>query len=308
MLFGLSHYFLIWGGDILTLYSVWGMIALLTMKWKAKTQLKVGIGALVVGTLIMTLLMGANWAAANIPAINEKVPAEARAEIAQAETKILAESKEVLATYQNGSYFDIVERQLGEWGQLVQELIFAGIGETIGLILIGCALYRMGLFSGGFSEAKLRKWGWAGVILGMLLTLAAGLWPFTSGFPFFTTMFVFNGLGAVPHLMTVFGLLALLALYGPGLSQTGLGQRFVAAGRMAFSNYLGTSILMMFVFHGWALGLFGKFNRVELFGVVLTVWVLMLLWSKAWLARYRYGPLEWLWRCMTYGKLFPLKR
>jgi uncharacterized protein len=77
---------------------------------------------------------------------------------------------------------------------------------------------------------------------------------------------------------------------------------------MAFSNYLGTSILMMFVFHGWALGLFGELGRLELLGVVLATWAAMLAWSPAWLARFRYGPLEWLWRCLTYGKLFPLIR
>ena len=77
---------------------------------------------------------------------------------------------------------------------------------------------------------------------------------------------------------------------------------------MAFSNYLGTSIIMMFVFHGWALGLFGQLGRVELIGVVLVAWTAMLAWSKPWLARFRYGPLEWLWRCLTYGKVFPLRR
>ena len=308
MLFGLSHYFLIWGGDILTLYSVWGMVALLTLKWQPKTQLKVGIGVLAVGTLLMTVLMGMNYAAAEIPAVNAQVPEEARAQLEGTEEKILTDSKKVTAIYQDGSYADVVERQLGEWGQLVQELIFAGMGETFGLILIGSALYRLGMFHGQFSEAKLRRWGWTGVILGIALSLLAGLWPFTTGFGFFTTMFVFNGLGGVPHLMTVFGLLSLFVVYAPVASQSAIGQRFVAAGRMAFTNYLGTSILMMFVFHGWAFGLFGKLSRVELFGVVLVTWVLMLFWSKAWLARFRYGPLEWLWRCLTYGKLFPLKR
>ena len=65
---------------------------------------------------------------------------------------------------------------------------------------------------------------------------------------------------------------------------------------------------MMFVFHGWALGFYGQFSRPELYLVTLTMWAMMLLWSKPWLDAFRYGPLEWLWRCLTYGKLFPLKR
>ena len=60
--------------------------------------------------------------------------------------------------------------------------------------------------------------------------------------------------------------------------------------------------------HGWALGLFGELNRPQLYLVTALTWVLMLAWSKPWLDRYRYGPLEWLWRCLTYRQLFALKR
>ena len=77
---------------------------------------------------------------------------------------------------------------------------------------------------------------------------------------------------------------------------------------MAFSNYLGTSILMTLIFHPWAGGLWGQFNRPQLYLVVVMAWIIMLAWSKPWLEHFRYGPLEWLWRCLTYWKLFPLRR
>ena len=103
------------------------------------------------------------------------------------------------------------------------------------------------------------------------------------------------------------GIAALLVAYSPGWTDW-LAERVRAAGRAAFTNYLGTSILMLFVFHGWALGLFGELNRPQLYLVTALTWVLMLVWSKPWLDRFRYGPLEWLWRCLTYRKLFPLRR
>ena len=81
-----------------------------------------------------------------------------------------------------------------------------------------------------------------------------------------------------------------------------------AAGRAAFTNYLGTSVVMMLVFEGWAGGLFGELTRPGLYVVVAAAWVLMLAWSKPWLARFRYGPLEWLWRSLTYGRIMPLRR
>ncbi|MDQ4086972.1 MAG: DUF418 domain-containing protein, partial [Pseudomonadota bacterium] len=87
-----------------------------------------------------------------------------------------------------------------------------------------------------------------------------------------------------------------------------LVERIGAAGRAAFTNYLGTSILMTTLFYGYGLGLFGSMSRVELWLVVLPTWALMLLWSKPWLDRFRYGPLEWLWRSLARGRLEPIRR
>jgi uncharacterized protein len=77
---------------------------------------------------------------------------------------------------------------------------------------------------------------------------------------------------------------------------------------MAFSNYIGTSILMMLVFRGWAGGFYGELDRVALLAAVLLGWAAMLAWSRPWLAHFRYGPLEWIWRCLTYWRLFPMRR
>ncbi len=307
--FGLIHYFLIWRGDILTLYAVWGLVALLMIGWKGKTQLVVGLIATTLGSLLMAALMAFQFAAAEIPQVRDNMPPEAREQIENVEPNTLASAEEEIALYQDGSYGEIVESAVkNDWGQLLSELLLVGPVETIGLILIGMGLYRMGLFTGGISRRKLLIWGWIGLIVGLVTSFLAGQMAYSAGFPFMTTLFVFNGLGQLPHLITVLGVLFLLALWGPSAAGGWLGRRFVAAGRMAFSNYLGTSIVMMFVFHGWAGGLFGQLHRLELLGIVVAMWLVMLLWSKAWLSVFRFGPLEWVWRCLTYGKLFPIRR
>ena len=151
------------------------------------------------------------------------------------------------------------------------------------------------------------RWGWAGVILGGLAHLLIGLAMRADGFSYYGTLAAFVGWSPLPRLWMVLGLAALLVVYSP--AATGwLGERIRAAGRAAFTNYLGTSIVMMFVFQGWALGLFGELNRPQLYIVVALAWVLMLAWSKPWLDRYCYGPLEWLWRCLTYRQVFPLRK
>ena len=307
LLFGMIHFYFIWFGDILQLYAVWGIVALLFMKWRAKTQLLVGLALYGVGTLFMTAAMGSQYYVSAHPEA-ENFPEDMRKEVAQAEAKALEEVQGDLKLYQKGSYADIVRHQIvDETKHNLQGQIF-GLVETLPLILIGMALYRFGFFSGGIEESQMRMWGWIGLLGGGAGSLAAALWAFNADFPFHQTMFAFQGTMMVPRFAFILGLASLLVVWAPRFSQSWLGERLVAAGRMAFTNYLGTSIVMMFLFHGWALGLYGKLHRIELFGIVLLAWVAMLLGSKPWLERFRYGPLEWLWRCLTYGKLFPLKR
>jgi len=86
------------------------------------------------------------------------------------------------------------------------------------------------------------------------------------------------------------------------LVQTSFGQRLASVGRMALTNYLMHSLICMLVFTGAGLGLVGSLGRAEIYGVVLAIWVFQLWFSPWWLKRYYYGPVEWLWRTLTYGR------
>ncbi|NNF11879.1 MAG: DUF418 domain-containing protein, partial [Gemmatimonadetes bacterium] len=88
----------------------------------------------------------------------------------------------------------------------------------------------------------------------------------------------------------------------------GLQERLSAVGRMAFTNYIAQSVLGTFVFYGFGLGLFGRMDRVGQAGVVLAIWLVQLAWSPWWLGRFRFGPLEWLWRTLVYWKVQPMRR
>ena len=307
--FGAIHYFLIWHGDILGTYAAAGMMALPMLKWPARRQLKVGIWIYVAGSLAFFVGFAGAYVASTHPEVAAHMPADTRASIAEAPRKALEGTDKTIALYGGNSYPAIVRHMVSEEaGGFVSALVIVPLMETLGLVLIGMALFRMGFFSGAFDPAKMRKWGWRGLLGGLAFTALMALWPFVSGWQMFRTLLTFNELGRLAQVPIALGAAALLVVNAQRLAPTWLGSRFVAAGRMAFSNYLGTSILMMFVFQGWALGLFGKLHRPGLMLIVLAVWIAMLLWSKPWLERFRYGPLEWLWRCLTYGKLFPLRR
>lgn len=307
LLFGLVHFFLIWRGDILTYYALIGMTVLLCLRWSAKTQLVVGLLGYLVGALIYAAMMIPLAYVADTPLGDQAAFAQMRQDLETGKQDALVDDAAMTALKTAGNYPGLTAYRFMEHGTepLTNVLFFAF--ETWPLMLIGVALFRYGLFNGGLAARRMMVWGWAGVLVGGLLHVLIGLWVKAGGFTYYGTLAAFMGWSALPRLFMVLGLAALLSLYAP--RATGwLGQRVSAAGRAAFTNYLGTSIVMMLVFHGWALGLFGQLNRPQLYGVVALAWVVMLLWSKPWLDRFRYGPLEWLWRCLTYGRLFPLRR
>ncbi|KUO55862.1 MAG: hypothetical protein APF78_06265 [Sphingomonadales bacterium BRH_c3] len=305
--FGLVHFFFIWRGDILFYYAVIGLAVLLMVGWQAQTQLKVGIWGYLAGAFLYAVMMAPLPLVADTELGEQANFSEMRAELEVAKQEALADDVIETEIVQSGDYAGYVVHRFKEHGSEPLSNIALFFMETLPLMLIGMALYRMGLFSGEFDPGKQRRWGWTGVMVGGALHLIIALWAMAGGLTYYGTLAAFVGISPVPRLVMVLGLAALLSLYAP--HATGwLGQRISAAGRAAFSNYLGTSIVMLFVFHGWALGLFGRLDRPQLYLVVAVTWVLMLLWSKPWLDRFRYGPLEWLWRCLTYGRIFAMRR
>ena len=77
--------------------------------------------------------------------------------------------------------------------------------------------------------------------------------------------------------------------------------------RMALSNYLAQTIICTTLFYGYGFGLFGKLDRFQLVGVVIAIWAFQLWYSPIWLRYFRFGPFEWLWRTLTYGKIQPMR-
>ena len=302
-LFGAAHFVFLWKGDILLLYASCGLVALLFVRMEPPNQLILGLIGYIIGALIY---LGAAWSmeAANsgtfLPAGEQA--SDLQQSMLDTKQRNLDDSLADAAPIIAGDYPAFVSSNLEGLGQGLLSWL-----ETLPLMLVGMALYRMGFFEGAFARRKLIFWGLVGIIGGGLVQLWIAWRALEDGLTYYGTLAAFTGWALFPRLAMSLGLLALLTVIGsrgPGW----LHGRIAAAGRAAFTNYLGTSILMLFVFHGWALGLFGKLTRGELYLVVLATWAIMLLWSKPWLDRFRYGPFEWLWRCLTYGRIFALRR
>ena len=306
-LFGLAHFYLLWRGDILFLYAVTGLVAVLCLRWSAKAQLTVGLLGYFAGAISFVGAMVFPYFVVDTDLGEQVAFAESRTAMVAAQRDDLADGEREIEIIGQGTYVDFVRHNVAEHGtQPFASLFLLGF-EALPLMLIGMALYRMGLLGGEGDRARIARWGWIGVAIGTAITIPIALWAHGAGLTYYSTLAAFAGFSTLPRLPVVIGLALLLALVG-GRARGWLAERVRAAGRAAFTNYLGTSVVMVLVFHGWAGGLHGQLGRGELYIVVLATWAVILVWSKPWLARFNYGPLEWVWRCLTYGRLFPLRR
>jgi uncharacterized protein len=100
---------------------------------------------------------------------------------------------------------------------------------------------------------------------------------------------------------------AIILLYKSGFLQ-GLFRRLEAVGQMAFTNYIMHSVICSLIFFGYGLNYYAELQYYELYFVVLGIWILQLVVSPLWLKYFRYGPLEWLWRSLTYWRRQPFRR
>ncbi len=306
--FGLVHLYLIWFGDILTGYALVGMIAWFFRDLSSHALIRWAIALLVVQLLIFAgLATGAFFLRASATAPG--APAELvsqwqnmNGQFGVLSGKPLAEN---LAIHRGGYSLLVAHRLEKEAFTPLQGLFMFG-WETLAYFLLGMVALKNGFLRGSWSPAAYRRAALIGFGIGIP---AYGLLAWVLATDGFSVPMVFAVVMAATVPFRPLMVIATAALIIILTRQGGaLVERIAAAGRAAFSNYLGTSILMTTFFYGYGLGFYGTMQRWELWLVVLATWALMLLWSKPWLERYRYGPLEWLWRTLARGGTQPMRR
>jgi uncharacterized protein len=304
-LFGLAHFALLWWGDILFHYAVVGMLIYPLRRLDA--QRLTAIGALLIAVNAFgfgATMTSFRHAALSAPASEAaKNYAELMAQFSPADPAAQRE-----AAIMRGDYAGIVRQRLDENGSdPLINLSLWGL-ETAGLMLIGMALYRSGLLRGTWSAAQLKRWAARGIAFGLFGNGVLLAWQFVEGLDPWLLLVVNMAFSVPFDVAATIGYAALAMLVAQRFAAAPLIARVAAAGRAAFSNYLATSLLMSFIFYGYGLGLFGYVPRAELWPFVIGAWALMLLWSRPWLDRFRYGPMEWLWRSMARGRWQPMRK
>ncbi|MCW0197955.1 DUF418 domain-containing protein [Sphingopyxis sp.] len=307
-IFGLCHFFFLWWGDILFLYAAVGCIAFLFRGWEARRLIRWAAGLFTLGVLLMSLLFGGQLLLAS-SAGDPGAPlarVEAGEAIRDEYATIDGEVQRELALYRGG-YLPILGHRLDDAAAPFAMLVF-NLLETLPLMMIGMALFRNGFLTGAWEARAYRRVARRWLPPGLLLTLLV-LWLMREArFDYLFSLTAFLAWAQPGRLMMTIGYAALLVLLIKHHAASPWIERVAAAGRAAFSNYLGTSIVMTTIFYGYGLGLFGRVDRAPLYLFVIAAWAVMLLWSKPWLDRFRYGPLEWLWRSLARGAMQPMRK
>jgi len=280
--FGLIHLFLIWNGDILTEYALAGLIVL-PFLFAPNRVLALGAAFFLLLYLAMPLL----------PPAVVFPDSERLANYVRAAERV----------YGTGSFGQILAFRIEEARALLPLHVFI-FPRTVGLFLLGMLAWRTGLVRNANRHAS-RLWlmGALGVGLGLALTLASSARSY-SGWP---------SLGPLEPLASPLATIVLALGYASLVvgALTGSHSRLLAwaapVGRMAFTNYIVQSLILGWIFYGYGLGWFGKIGLTAGLGLVFAIYIAQALFSRWWLTRFRYGPLEWLWRALMYGRAPPFR-
>ena len=303
---GMIHAYFLFFGDILVCYAIAGAIAFVFRKLPPK--MLIGVGAVILIALFTKSVVEAEHIKALQAAVAGGVATPAQTAQWQ-ELQLFLNAPDSMGreeiAWMQGDFFSALKSR-SRAAMIVQlgYLPLDAIPEAVGQMLIGAGLFRVGFFTLGWSSRAYATMIAVGYLIGVPVmvwlcwsTVQADFEP--------VRQHAFFALTAGPRPFIALAHASVLMLIIRAGAVKWLINPLEAAGRMAFSNYLMTSIITTFVFCGFGFGLYGQLERHQLYYVVLGVWAFILLWSKPWLARFHYGPFEWVWRSLVMWRRQP---
>lgn len=294
--FGMVHAYALWFGDVLVSYAVFGMIAVLFRKMSVSKLVFWGVFWITLTGLLMVGLF------ASFMMMPGEIDPEA---IGMAQS--LEAAAGIISAYQDGSP--------GRWGHNALMALMAQLtglsffgGRVIGVMFLGMALFKSGFLTLKWSVPQYALAALIGLAAGLPLAWYGGQHAVAVDFDL-RSMWLHTATNYVSSLLMALGYASVVMLICklPALSL--LRAPFAAAGRMAFTNYLSQTIILVILSTGTiGFGLYGTLGREELIPIVFIIWIVQLAVSVIWLRIFRFGPFEWLWRSLTYGKLQPITK
>jgi uncharacterized protein len=297
LLFGLAHAWLLWRGDILYTYAMCALFVYLFGKKKPKTLIILGLVSVAVTSVVS--LAGQ----LTVHLWDEATLAEMIRGWAPTQDQIAVE----LEAYRGGWSAQNTERFTSAFAMQTSGFLLFLSWRAGGLMLVGMGLYKLGVLSAGLTGQAYKKMILAAVLFGLPM-VAGGVWFYDATNwswekGFFGMQFNYWG-----SLFVALGWIGVVMLFCQSRPGTWLYRSLASTGQMALTNYLMQTIICTTIFYGHGFGLFGSVERTGQILIVFGVWAVELAWSPWWLARFRFGPFEWLWRSLTYMRLQPMRR
>ncbi len=279
--FGFLHLVFVWNGDILTEYAI---AALCVLPW-----LRAPRWLLAVSSSVFLLFYAEAPLMPKVFVWPDNSQLSAAVDLAQ-------------RVYPTCTLAACWHQNVGELALILPLHVFI-FPRTLGLILLGAWLWRSGAIR-RIGERRGR------LLLVATACLAAGAWltHLADARTFVDTTWLADlvaGMGPVALAVGYGAAFAWMALRYAGAAWL---VPLASVGRMAFSNYIAQSLIFTAIFFGFGLGLFGRVGAAPAFALGITVYVLQAASSTLWLRHFQYGPLEWLWRVLMYGRSQPFRR
>lgn len=324
LVFGLVNAFiLLWAGDILFQYAIAGIIVFVFRKLPVKYLL------IAAGVCLLLMTVRENRDFYKQKKVISK--GEAIAKIDTAKVKLTEQQKEELgamtgfkergdsASLQKemeknlkqirGGYAEVYENISNLSARLEFFYTYYGLWDVLLFMFLGMAFYKTGILTGN-APVKIYWWLFiiglgAGLFISWLRLQPQFQYKFNQynytknvAFEYYEISRTFRSLG-------IFGLI--MQVYKSGWFKW-LFALMRPVGQMAFTNYLMQSFLCGLFFYGVGFGMYGTLQRYEIYYVVAAIWILEIAWSHFWLKYFRFGPLEWCWRSLTYWKKQPMRK
>jgi uncharacterized protein len=304
LFFGLAHIILLWPGDILFFYAIFGLLLILFRKKKERSLVKWGISLILVPKILMALMILFSHLAQANPAAAETMAAA----MLEREQYIAGFVSRAGAIYSAGTFSQIMETRIREFVMLLPGVLFF-YPVVLAMFLAGVWAARKKLFINYRENLPFfRKAFWWGLGTGLIFNsiyvysfFRTSLMGMPDTWGLIST--VFHAAGGIAFL--AFYVSAFVLLLAGGKLEW-LAGYLAPVGRMALTNYLLHSIICTTLFLPYGFGLFGRLTVIEGILLSLLIFGLQIPFSRYWLKHFSYGPFEWLWRSLTYGKWQPM--
>ncbi len=319
LVFGLLHAYFLWDGDILYYYAVAGLLLYPFRHLPARRLILAG--ALLLAVLVPKRVMELH----HIRSLHEKgAAADAAAAAGQTlsdeqreDQKAWAEKLKEIKPPASEIEKEVADHHAGYWKLFLRRQKAVSRGESIGfyrwgffdsagMMLLGMALLKLGAFSARLSYRRYLTMAVIGYAVGITINAYVAYRNIHTNFdPLIGPLYWADY--DVERLAVALGHVGVLMIVCKAGVLRWLTSRLAAVGQMALSNYLTHTIVCTTLFNGYGFGLYGRMQRYQIYGVVLGIWVFQLIASKIWLSHFRFGPMEWVWRSVTYWKRQPMR-